>query len=92
MKVPVVATEDYTIYYEPYDGLIWTHADVHKWTARVAHDFFMMHELLNDLVNEPFYCLVDNTKLQKFVKNVGYTYVQDAQCIDGVTRRIYRYG
>jgi hypothetical protein len=49
MKVPVVATEDYTIYYEPYDGLIWTHADVHKWTARVAHDFFMMHELLNDL-------------------------------------------
>lgn len=75
-----------------YDGLTWTHADVHKWTPKIAKEFHQVHGLLNMIHGRPFYCLVDNDKLKKFVTQLGYTFVKEAHCVDNVNRSIYRYG
>jgi hypothetical protein len=91
IKTPVAIQPHYTIYFERYDGVTWTHADVHKWTPSIAREFKDIHALLNIIHNEPFYCLVDNSKLEKFVKQIGYQYLQDAECVDGVNRRIYQW-
>ena len=92
MKIPVAIQPAYTIYFEIYDGLTWTHADVHKWTPTIAKEFYNVHGILNVIHNQPFYCLVDNLKLEKFVKKLGYKFVKEAHCADDIIRSIYRYG
>ena len=92
IKTPVAIQPAYTIYFEAYDGLTWTHADVHKWTPQVAKEFYNVHGILNMIHGKPFYCLVDNSKLKKFVTQLGYKFVKEAHCVDDITRSIYRYG
>jgi hypothetical protein len=92
IKTPVACQPDYTIYFEMYDGLTWTHADVHKWTPKIAKEFQQVHGMLNIIHGRPFYCLVDNDKLKKFVTQLGYIFVKEAHCVDNVNRSIYRYG
>jgi len=92
IKTPVAIQPAYTIYYEFFEDKIWTHADVHKWTPQVAKEFKEVHGLLRILAGQPFFCLVDNKKLEKFVKQLGYQFLTEAHCIDNVTRSIYRYG
>lgn len=92
IKIPVAIQDYYVIYFEMYDGLTWTHADVCKWTPKVAKEFKHTHGLLNIIHGRPFYCLVDNEKLKKFVTQLGYTFVKEAQCVDNVNRSIYQYG
>lgn len=92
LKTPVVIQKHYTIYFEMYEGLTWTHADVHKWTPKVAREFKYAHNLLSIIHGRPFYCVVDNDKLKKFVIQLGYTFEDNALCIDNLTRSIYKYG
>ena len=92
IKTPVAIQPAYTIYYEWFEDKIWTHADVHKWTPKISKEFKEVHGLLNIIAGQPFFCLVDNPKLTKFVKQLGYKFVTDANCIDNVKRSIYRYG
>lgn len=92
VKTPVAIQPTYTIYFERFDNKTWTHADVHQWSPKIAKEFRDVHHLLSMIHKEPFYCLVDNFKLEKFVKFLGYNFITDACCTDGVTRRIFRYG
>jgi len=92
VKTPVVIQPAYTIYFEAYEGLTWTHADVRQWTPTIAKEFYNVHGILNVIHGQPFYCLVDNSKLEKFVKQLGYKFVKEAHCVDDITRSIYRYG
>jgi hypothetical protein len=92
IKTPVAIQPAYTIYYEWFEDKIWTHADVHKWTPEVAKEFAQVHGMLNMIAGQPFFCLVDNPKLEKFVKQLGYEFITEAHCVDNVTRSIYRYG
>ena len=92
IKTPVAIQPAYTIYFEMYDGLTWTHADVHKWTPKIAKELRDVHHLLSMIHTKPFYCLVDNSKLEKFVKFLGYIFINNVYCTDGVTRRIFRSG
>lgn len=82
----------YTIYYEEYDDRTFTHADVYRWTPTIAKEFKMVHTLLQQIHGDPFYCLVDNPKLEKFVDGLGYKFLREVTCTDGVIRRIFRYG
>ena len=92
IKTPVACQPDYTIYYEYWEQKIWTHADVYKWTPRVAKEFAQVHGMLNMIAGQPFYCLVDNPKLAKFVTQLGYKLLTDVTCIDNIQRSIYKYG
>lgn len=91
IKTPVIIQPAYTIYFEMYDGLTWTHADVHKWTPKIAREFKYAHNLLSIIHGRPFYCLVDNYKLKKFVTQLGYIFVKEAQCVDNINRSIYKW-
>ena len=91
IKTPVAIQPAYTIYYEEYEHRTFTHADVYKWTPVIAKEFKMVHALLQQIHSDPFYCLVDNPKLEKFVQSLGYQYVQTLSCDDGIDRPMWRY-
>jgi hypothetical protein len=92
IKTPVAIQPAYTIYYEEYEHRTFTHADVYKWTPVIAKEFKMVHALLQQIHSDPFYCLVDNPKLEKFVKFLGYKFLKEVICTDGAIRRIFKYG
>tara|TARA_X000001316_G_C915773_1_gene30191 strand:+ start:404 stop:691 length:288 start_codon:yes stop_codon:yes gene_type:complete len=91
IKTPVAIQPAYTIYFERFADRTWTHADVHKWTPTIKKEFMKVHGLLQTMHSEPFYCLTDNNKLEKFVKSIGYSYVQTLPCDDGIPRPMWRY-
>ena len=91
MKIPVAQQPAYTIYFERFAGRTWTHADVHKWTPEIKREFVQVHTLLQMMHTEPFYCLTDNPKLEKFVRSLGYTFEQIVPCDDGIERNMWRY-
>jgi hypothetical protein len=91
VKTPVAIQPAYTIYFERFADLTWTHADVYKWTPAIKKEFKQVHALLQMMHSEPLYCLTDNPKLEKFVKSLGYTYVQTLSCDDGIDRPMWRF-
>jgi hypothetical protein len=74
IKVPIVNREHYTMYLELYEGMLWFHSDVHKWTQEVKKKYIEDLDLLQYLVSVPLVALVvvDNTKLAKFAKLIGF--------------------
>ena len=91
MKVPVVNREDYTMFLELHDKLLWFHTDVRKWTSQVKTKFLEDLNLLQHLVSVPLVGLVEetNTKLAKFGKSIGFEYQQDILGIDNKMYYIY---
>ena len=71
-KVPVVNKEDYTMYLELCEGMLWFHTDVRKWNKEVKPKYLEDLNLLQYLVSVPIVALVDNDKLAKFGKVTGW--------------------
>lgn len=78
-KVPVVIRDDYTMYLEFHDNLLWFHTDVRKWTAAVKTKYLEDLNLLQHLVSIPLVAFAhkDNKKLVKFGKSIGFKFQQD---------------
>ena len=91
IKTPVAIQPAYTIYFERFADRTWTHADVRFWTPSVKREFEMVHGLLQQMHSEPFFCLTDNPKLEKFVQSIGYEYLETLSCDDGIDRPMWRY-
>ena len=74
IKVPVVNRDDYTMYLEFFEGMLWFHTDIRKWTPEVKVKYLEDLDLLQYLVDIPLVALseVDNHKLIKFGKNTGW--------------------
>jgi hypothetical protein len=74
IKVPVVNKRDYTMYLELYEGMLWFHTDVHKWTLEVKKQYLQDLDVLQSLVNVPLAALVavEDIKLAKFGKSTGW--------------------
>lgn len=91
MKVPVVIRDDYTMFLEFHDNLLWFHTDVRKWTSRVKAKFLEDLNLLQHLVSVPLVALSEetNTKLVKFGKSIGFEYQQDVLGNDNKMYYIY---
>lgn len=94
MKTPVVLRNDYIMYLELYDDLLWFHTDVRKWTAEVKKNFKSDMLKLLDLVNMPLLAFVqkDNTKLAKFGETLGWTKKETVMKDNKVTGFIYGLG
>lgn len=93
-KVPVVLRDDYIMYLERYNDLLWFHTDVRKWTAEVKRNFKSDMLKLLDLVNMPLLAFVqkDNTKLAKFGETLGWTKKETIMKDNQVTGYIYGLG
>jgi hypothetical protein len=78
MKVPVVIRDDYTMFLEFFDGVLWFHTDVHKWTAEVKVKYLEDLNILQYLTNCPLVAMVNqrDKKLSKFSKVIGFKYEQ----------------
>ena len=74
MKVPVVLRDDYTMSLELFEGMLWFHSDVYRWTSEVKTKYLEDLNLLQYLVNIPLVALVaeTNTKLAKFGGVTGW--------------------
>jgi hypothetical protein len=78
MKVPVVIRDDYTMFLEFFDGMLWFHTDVRKWTAEVKVKYLEDLNILQYLTNSPLVAMVNqrDKKLSKFGKVIGFKYEQ----------------
>jgi len=78
MKVPVVIRNDYAMFLEFFEGMLWFHTDVHKWTAAVKVKYLEDLNILQYLVNSPLVAMVNqrDKKLSKFGSVIGFKYEQ----------------
>jgi hypothetical protein len=78
MKVPVVLRDDYIMYLEFFEGMLWFHTDVHKWTPEVKTKYLEDLNILQYLVNSPLVAMINkrDKKLTKFTKVIGFKYEQ----------------
>lgn len=91
IKIPVVNREDYTMYLELYEGMLWFHTDVHRWTATVKIKFLKDLNLLQYLNAVPLVAMLDasNHKLIKFARSIGFKYEQPFKGNDNEVYEIY---
>jgi hypothetical protein len=85
-KTPVVNRQDYTMYLENFAGMLWFHTDVHRWTKEVKKQFIIDLDTLQTLVSIPLVAVIDNTKLGKFARSIGFKYEQP---LIGTNNEIY---
>lgn len=89
MKIPVVNSLEYTQYLEFYNNMYWLHTDVYKWSAETKKHYIRELNQLQSLLKVSLYALVDNDKLGKFAKNIGFIYVKDLIGNDNNVYKIY---
>lgn len=90
-KVPVVIRDNYVMYLEFYENLLWFHTNVKKWNSKVKKQFLEDLNLLQYLVNVPLMAYVENsnTKLAKFGKVLGWKKNSDVMLENGEKATIF---
>lgn len=83
--------EDYTFYLEFFEGLLWFHTDVKKWSAEVKNKFKKDIALMENLIGKPIYALIreDDIKLARFAKSFGWSEKCQISLLDGSKAFIY---
>lgn len=78
IKVPVVNRKDYTMYLELFEGMLWFHTDVYRWTAEVKKEYLKDLDVLQRLTAVPLVAMLDedDNKLIKFSETIGFKHVQ----------------
>ena len=89
VKTPVVQRQDYVMYLEFFAGMHWFHTDVFKWSSEVKKEFIKDLNTLQELISVPLVAMIDNPKLAKFAKSIGFKYEQDITGDDNETYEIY---
>lgn len=90
-KVPVVLRDDYVMYLELYDGLLWFHTDINRWSSKIKTKYLEDLNLLQYLVKIPLAALVeeDNKKLAKFGEVTGWIKVNEIMTKENKVAYIY---
>ena len=88
MKTPVVVNDDYTLYFEDYNGFVFIHGDCRRWTKTVKRKMF------DDLIaiqKEDLYAIheIGDSKHEKFLKLFGFEYLEDFVGADNKPRQTY---
>lgn len=89
VKFPVVQRPEYIMYLEYAHDMFWLHTDVFKWTPEVKRHYVVNLDRLQDLLNVPIYGLVDNSKLGKFGRSIGFNFLSLYKGNDGNDYEIY---
>lgn len=91
MKTPVVIRNEYVMYLEFFDNLLWFHTDVFKWTSSVKKRFLDDMRTLVGLIGMPLVAMIEasNKKLAKFAKSIGMSREQAITTNTGEQAFIY---
>ncbi len=78
VKIPVVIRDDYVMFLEFFEGILWFHTDVNRWTPTVKTKYLEDLNLLQYLINCPLLAMINqrDKKLTKFTKVIGFKYEQ----------------
>lgn len=78
IKIPVVIRDDYVMFLEFFEGILWFHTDVNRWTPTVKTKYLEDLNLLQYLINCPLLAMINqrDKKLTKFTKVIGFKYEQ----------------
>ena len=89
VKTPVVQRSNYVMYLEFFAGMHWFHTDVFKWNKEVKKKFVEDLNTLQHLVSTPLVAMIDNPKLAKFARTIGFKYEQPILGAENQTYEIY---
>lgn len=83
--------DNYIMYFEFFNNLMWFHTDVFKWSARIKRDYLRDLQIVRGLINIPLLAFVEeeNVKLNKFAKSIGMKQMQEVVSKDGAVAHIY---
>ncbi len=90
-KVPVCVRAEYIMYLEYFNGNVWFHSDIFRWTGEVKRRYSEDVDSLLQLVNLPVLALIreDDIKLKKFADSFGWTEKCQTSLVDGSMAYIY---
>jgi hypothetical protein len=90
-KVPVCIRKDYTVYLEFFDGFLWLHVDIRRWSTKVKKDCQKDFASIQNLIGSPIVALVreDDIKLAKFAQSFGWLEKCQIVLLDGSKASIY---
>jgi hypothetical protein len=91
VKIPAITTDDYIIYTEDVNGLLFVHMDVFKWTKSIKKDFAKDWHDWAKKQNQDIYAmpLIDNEKMVKWAVITGFKVLENHKCLDGISRKLY---
>lgn len=91
MKIPVITNDDYIIYTENVNGLLFVHMDVFKWTKSIKKEFAKDWHDWAKKQNKDIYAmpLIDNEKMVKWAVITGFKVLENHKCLDGISRKLY---
>jgi len=91
VKIPVITTDYYIIYTEDVNGLLFVHMDVLKWTKSIKKEFSKDWNDWARKQKQPIYAMpfIDDEKMIKFVSMIGFKLIENHNCLDGITRKLY---
>ena len=83
--------KDYTMYLEFFDGHLWFHIDIRKWSSEVKKRCDKDFSSIADLVGIPVLALIreDDIKLKRFAKCFGWSEKCQIDLLDGSRAYIY---
>lgn len=83
--------DNYIMYFEFFNNLMWFHTDVFKWSARVKREFLKDLQIVRGLINIPLLAFIEeeNVKLRRFAKTIGMEKMQEFVSKDGAVAHIY---
>ena len=91
MKIPAITTDNYIIYTEDVNGLLFVHMDVFKWTKSIKKKFAKDWHDWAKKQNQDIYAmpLIDNEKMVKWAVITGFKVLENHKCLDGISRKLY---
>ena len=83
--------DNYIMYFEFFNNLMWFHTDVFKWSAKVKREFLKDLQIVRGLINIPLLAFIEeeNVKLGRFSKTIGMEKMQEVVSKDGAVAYIY---
>jgi len=83
--------DNYIMYFEFFNNLMWFHTDVFKWSAKVKREFLKDLQIVRGLINIPLLAFIEeeNVKLGRFAKTIGMEKMQEVVSKDGAVAYIY---
>ena len=83
--------DNYIMYFEFFNNLMWFHTDVFKWSAKVKREFLKDLQVVRGLINIPLLAFIEeeNVKLCRFAKTIGMEKMQEIVSKDGAKAYIY---
>jgi len=91
LKVKVIETKNYIVYFEEDCGFTFIHCDCMKWSKTVKNQLKIDFDKLFNFYKKDIYAIHDigDTKHEKFMKIFGFEYLKDFVGIDGKARQMF---